>query len=241
MEHYFDSFRGAEFTPEAIKGYQEDWKRLFYERELVTLEEDKEKLDKDPQKYARDYFKEVFLKFFKATRDIEDCNSDHQNIGELFRDCFPYCYTRHPNLDSFIDLGCGAGWPVAIASMLRYRAVGIERNLEVLTLGKEIFSELKIGDERLMGGDYLQDTFWKSNHCGVNPVAQTLFLLYQPKKQIDMGLPFVSKNMHENSRIITGSDFFSSDDSEAMDQELDQFNLQIETNLFGRYLILKKK
>jgi len=65
--------------------------------------------------------------------------------------------------------------------------------------------------------------------------------LYQPKKQIDMGLPFVSKNMHENSRIITGSDFFSSDDSEAMDQELDQFNLQIETNLFGRYLILKKK
>ncbi len=241
MEHYFDSFRGGEFTSEAIKRHQEDWKRLFYEKGLVLSKDDKEEIDQDPQKYATGYFREVFLKFFKANHDIEIANSDHQNILELFRDCFPYLYTRYPNIDSFIDLGCGAGWPVALASMLGYRAIGIERNLEVLTIGKETFNELGIDNRRLIRGDYLQDAFWESIPCGVNPLAPTLFLLYQPKKQMDYGLPVVSKRMHKNSRIITGADFFSSDDTEAMDQELYEFNLQIETNLFRNCLILKKE
>ncbi|MGM5483716.1 MAG: hypothetical protein ACQER9_02240 [Nanobdellota archaeon] len=239
MYHYLDS-RYNKITSDDIREYDEIWKKLFHENGVPIPKGDEKKFNVCPNEYVVDYFRDAFMKFFCASEDIENNNSDYKSVGELFRDNFPFFFSRHSTIDQFIDLGCGNGWTVALASILGYRSIGVERSLEILTVGKEIFNDLQIDEKRLIEGDYLSESFWETTHLDVDPKSQAIFLLFQPEKYMEKGLRVTSRYMHREARIVTGIDYFSSTDTSVINDELLQFNLHAEASIFGKELVLKK-
>ncbi|MFW6008740.1 MAG: hypothetical protein ACOCP8_05670 [archaeon] len=225
-----------------IDQIQSDWKKLFIEKNLYLSEEEKKSFNENPDdfvhgNFCKDIFHDLYISFRNS--NLEQYVEYDMSFPYIF-DIFLYSFKNHKKLNSFIDLGCGVGFLVASSYKFGFNSIGVEKNLELLTLGKNVFKKHNINTERLIKGNFLDSSFWENSYHSIDPTAPNLFLLYQPKKFMEEALWTVSSYLHKDSRIITGGDYFSEYNFETINKELCKFNIEIENLTRSKYFVLKK-
>jgi len=134
---------------------------------------------------------------------------------------FMYIHRHLPNHQTFLDLGCGAGLPVAFALKLRYDACGIDNSPHVLAMAKEYLKKEGENPDRLVEGDFLTEEFWKTPVLGRLPSEFDLFYFYNYTKIINKAVPRIAEKMKKGSCLIT-----LEWESEGLEEDIKRFSLK---------------
>lgn len=103
---------------------------------------------------------------------------------------------------TFIDLGCGSGFPTALALRLGYRAFGVDKDENIVSLARENLRGLGLDSRAIVQGDFTSDSFWKTSLGSENPRGFDFYYMHDYWENVMKNLPVISKKIFSGGRII---------------------------------------
>ncbi len=234
----------ARATPEYIAERRAGWKKARLDGRLSVPVQDLVRFEEDPEHYVASVLSDgLLVDFIRAIansgKDYSVTDERHMISQNLIYDFFDYMADRHPQVRNFVDLGCGIGFPVALAQRFGFNSVGVENVARVAEKGRAIFEQFGLEKDRIIQGDFLEDRFWMNEYSGVNPREPGLFYLFNRQEAVEIALPIIANQIHKESRVVIGWDA-QYDSLREIDRKLSSFNMDLEAYLLCKCLVLKK-
>jgi SAM-dependent methyltransferase len=127
---------------------------------------------------------------------------------------FVYANSAH---SSFLDLGCGSGFPVSLGLKLGFYSCGVDNDLEIVSTAKNNLKNAGQNPELIVHGDYMSDDFWEVPICGKAPFDFDLFYIYNYWKPIRAAIPKTAEHMKKDSYLVLNYwNPFSTEDDDQM-------------------------
>jgi SAM-dependent methyltransferase len=115
---------------------------------------------------------------------------------------FPKTAYHFPEYTSFLDLGCGSGYPVNIGLKLGYDCYGVDKDADIVEVAKRNVSWYGGNPERIVHGDYLNDSFWETPICGKLPGDFDMYYLYNNWEGVFDALPKIAERVRKGKHIV---------------------------------------
>jgi ribosomal protein L11 methylase PrmA len=108
--------------------------------------------------------------------------------------------------ESFLDLGCGSGFPVGLALKLGFNAYGVDNDSKMVNIARKNLETNQESPKRVVKGDYLSEEFWESKLGGISPAEFDVLYLYNWENKIPRILKYLSKKVSNKARVAVSGE-----------------------------------
>lgn len=175
----------------------------------------RERIGWTPSEVQREVYQEEaghFKMLFRVKEFYDACVPYNGKFEQIYRytpsgvsemlKILPSVHKFYPHLNSFLDLGCGSGFPLASALEYKYDAMGVDIVHPILELAKENLRKMGFDPGRIIEADLTSKDFPNMDLNGRKCRDFDLFYCWQPADITFKIFDLLSHEMRPESRLI---------------------------------------